>query len=159
MALRTILTEGSPELRKVCRPVTKFDDRLAQLLDDMLETMYASEGAGLAGPQIGILRRVFVMDCGDGPVKVVNPEILDMQGEQHNYEGCLSVPDKWGKTTRPQTVRLRYQDERGEACEMTAEGFTAMCICHENDHLDGKLYIDIVEGELLNKEDLKGEDE
>ena len=148
MALRSILVEGDPTLRKVCRPVTNFDKRLEILLDDMLETMYAAPGVGLAGPQVGILRRVVVLDCGDGPLKMVNPVIVDREGTQDWVEGCLSVPGKQGKTTRPARVRVEYQDARGQACEVTGEGLLAVCLCHEIDHLDGKLSIDIVEGEL-----------
>ena len=150
MALRSILVEGDPALRKVCRPVTNFDKRLEDLLDDMLETMYAAPGVGLAGPQVGILRRVVVLDCGDGPLKMVNPVIVEKEGTQDFVEGCLSVPGKQGKTTRPARVRARYQDPKGLPCEVTGEGLLAVCLCHEIDHLDGKLYIDIVEGDLMD---------
>ena len=152
MALRTILTEGDPVLRKKSRPVTAFDARLEQLMDDMLETMYQAPGVGLAAPQVGILKRVVVLDCGDGPLKMVNPVILEMQGSQEWVEGCLSVPGKQGKTHRPAYVRVAYQDARGQACEVTGEGLLAVCLCHEIDHLDGKLYIDIVEGNLMDAE-------
>ena len=150
MTLRSILVEGDPALRKICRPVTSFDKRLEDLLDDMLETMYDAPGVGLAAPQVGILRRVVVLDCGEGPLKLVNPEIVEREGTQDFTEGCLSVPGKQGKTTRPARVRVKYQDPRGQACEVTGEGLLAVCLCHEIDHLDGKLYIDIVEGELTD---------
>ena len=156
MALRTILTEGDPTLRRVCRPVTKFDERLETLLDDMLETMYAAPGVGLAAPQVGILRRVVVIDCGDGPLKMVNPVIVSKEGSQSWVEGCLSVPGKQGRTHRPERVRVSYQDARGQDCEVTGEGLLAVCLCHELDHLDGKLYVDIVEGDLM---DADGEEE
>ena len=152
MALRTILTEGDPTLRKISRPVTKFDSRLEQLMEDMLETMYQAPGVGLAAPQVGILKRVVVLDCGNGPLKLVNPQILEREGIQEWMEGCLSVPGKQGRTHRPAYVRVAYQDGRGQACEVTGEGLLAVCLCHEIDHLDGKLYIDIVEGSLMDVE-------
>ena len=150
MALRTILTDGDPTLRKVSRPVVHFDDRLETLIKDMLETMYDAPGVGLAAPQVGILRRVVVIDCGDGPLKLVNPEIVEARGEQAWMEGCLSVPGKQGNTHRPQWVRVKYQDARGQACEVGGEDLLAVCLCHELDHLDGKLYVDIVEGPLVD---------
>ncbi len=152
MALRTILIEGDPTLRKISRPVTKFDSRLEQLMEDMLETMYQAPGVGLAAPQVGILKRVVVLDCGNGPLKLVNPQILEREGSQEWMEGCLSVPGKQGRTHRPAYVRVAYQDGRGQACEVTGEGLLAVCLCHEIDHLDGKLYIDIVEGSLMDVE-------
>ena len=142
MALRTILTEGDPTLRKVCRPVTKFDERLETLLDDMLETMYAAPGVGLAAPQVGILRRVVVIDVGEGLLELVNPEILSTEGEQRQMEGCLSVPGKRGVVARPAKVTVRALNRRGKPIEIVGEGFLAIALCHEIDHLDGVLYVD-----------------
>ena len=150
MAIRKILKIGDETLRKHARPVTEVDRRTRQLLDDMAETMYAADGAGLAAPQVGILRRVVVIDCGDGPLKMVNPVIVAKEGSQSWVEGCLSVPGKQGKTHRPERVRVAYQDARGQDCEVTGEGLLAVCLCHELDHLDGKLYVDIVEGGLMD---------
>lgn len=150
MAIRTIVKEGDPILNKVCRPVTKFDDRLATLLDDMRETMIAADGIGLAGPQVGMLRRLFVVwDTTDAPEEIpedyeykfidfVNPEILAVsEDEETSYEGCLSFPGHNGAVTRPVAVKVRAQDRNGEWFELEAEGLLARCIQHENDHLDG----------------------
>ena len=135
MAIRNIVKEGDPILNKVCRPVTNFDDRLATLLDDMRETMIAADGVGLAGPQVGMLRRLFVVwDTTD----FVNPEILAVsEDEETAYEGCLSFPGHNGAVTRPAAVKVRAQDRHGEWFELEAEGLLARCIQHENDHLDG----------------------
>ncbi len=145
MALRTIVLDGDPILRKVCRPVEKFDDRLAQLLDDMAETMHKTEGAGLAAPQVGVMRRAIVVDVGDekGVVELVNPEIVAAAGEQEGHEGCLSFPGKWGIVTRPMTVTVRAQDRRGEWFEITGEALKARAFCHEIDHLNGVCFVDI----------------
>ena len=144
MALRNILKDEDPQLRKVCRPVTEFNERLWQLLDDMAETMYAAGGVGLAGPQVGILRRLFVMDVGDGLVEAINPEILSEKGEQTDQEGCLSFPEKWGYVTRPQRVKMKAQDRNGKWFNMTGEYLKARCICHETDHLNGVVFLDHV---------------
>ena len=144
MAIRNILKDEDPALRKVCRPVTEFNERLWQLLDDMAETMYAAPGVGLAAPQIGILRRYCVIDVGDGLIELINPVITAMSGSQIGNEGCLSVPDRYEEVERPMTVTVRAQDRNGNNIEITAEGFKARAFCHEIDHLDGTLYIDRV---------------
>ncbi|MBR2338625.1 MAG: peptide deformylase [Clostridia bacterium] len=153
MALRNILKDEDPLLRKVCRPVTDFNERLWQLLDDMAETMYAANGVGLAGPQVGILRRLFVMDVGDGLIEAINPEIVSKKGKQDGPEGCLSFPGKWGNVQRPKRVKLKAQDRNGKWFFITGEDLLARCICHENDHLDGVVFLDHVD-ELLNDEEV-----
>ncbi len=145
MALRRILTVGDDILRKKARTVTKFDDRLGALIDDMFETMYDAPGAGLAANQVGILRRVVVIDVGDGPVELVNPEIIKTEGTQDVEEGCLSVPGKQGKTQRPAKVTVKAYNRKGEEIEVTGEELMAVALCHETDHLDGTLYIDHAE--------------
>lgn len=146
MAIRTITKEGDPILRKVCRPVTEFDSKLWQKLDDMADTMHDANGVGLAGPQISFLRRVVVIDIGEGVVELINPEISYRSDEtQYVQEGCLSCPNKWGMTTRPMKVRFKAQNRKGEWYEMEAEELFAQAVCHELDHLEGKLFVDIVE--------------
>ena len=142
MALRNILTEENPALRKVCRPYTAFDARLHQLLDDMKETLAQANGVGLAAPQIGRPIRVVVIDCQDdhGLIELINPEIIKTEGEQTGLEGCLSVPGKYGIVTRPMVVRVRAQDRYGTEFEVEDEELTARCFCHEIEHLDGHLY-------------------
>ena len=148
MALRKIVTVGDPVLNKTCRPVTKFDDRLATLIDDMIETVHDANGVGLAGPQVGVLRRVVVVDTGDEDLELVNPEIVKAGKEtQTGLEGCLSVPGKYGVVTRPNYVVVRAQDRNGNTFTVTVEGFKARACCHEIDHLDGVLYIDKTEKE------------
>jgi len=151
MAIRTIVKDGDPILKKVCRPVTEFNEKLATLLDDMGETMIAANGLGLAGPQVGMLRRVFVAldiyEDEDGNeveeiIEFVNPEILEKEGAVASFEGCLSFPERNGLITRPQYVRARAQDRNGEWFEIEAEGILARCICHENDHLNGITVLD-----------------
>lgn len=142
MALRQIVTMGEDVLYKKSRKVEKFDDRLAMLLDDMADTMYAANGVGLAAVQIGILKRVVVVDTGEGLMELVNPEIIAVDGEQEGYEGCLSVPGKRGWVKRPMSVTLKAQDRNGEEHTYTADGFTARAFCHETDHLDGVLYVE-----------------
>ncbi|MBR6767529.1 MAG: peptide deformylase [Clostridia bacterium] len=143
MAIRKIIELGADEvLRKRCRKVEKFDERLHTLLDDMAETMYASDGAGLAAPQVGLLKRCVVIDVGEGLIELVNPEIISTEGEMTVIEGCLSVPGRSGRVVRPEKVTLKAQDRNGEPVEMTGEGFLAMAMCHELDHLDGVLYVD-----------------
>ena len=153
MAKRRIMTGDAECLYKVCRKVDNFDKRLAVLLDDMAETMYDAEGVGLAAPQVGILKRAVVIDCGDGLVELINPEILEASGEQGGYEGCLSFPGHNGAVTRPVAVKVRAQDRNGETFEYTGEGLTARCFCHELDHLDGVLYIDKMDHEIFDDEE------
>ncbi len=148
MALRTIRTEGEAVLRKKCRQVTELTPRIAELIEDMVDTMYEADGVGLAAPQVGVLRRIVVIDVGDGPVVFVNPEILETSGSQTGDEGCLSVPGKCGVVTRPNYVRVRALDKNMEPFEMEGEELFARAVCHECDHLEGILYVDKVEGEL-----------
>ena len=143
MAKRSIIRLGEDDiLRKHCRAVERFDGRLAALLDDMAETMYAANGAGLAAPQVGILKRAVVVDAGGGLIELVNPEIIRAEGARVGVESCLSVPDRCGTVERPEKVAVRAQNRRGEPIEITGEGFLAVALCHEIDHLDGVLYID-----------------
>ncbi|MBN1892109.1 MAG: peptide deformylase [Clostridiales bacterium] len=145
MALREIVIVGDDVLRKRAREVTQFDDKLGILLDDMTETMkYEGRGIGLAAPQVGVLRRVFVVDIGDehGLIEFINPQIVSSEGSVVGEEGCLSVPDRSGYVERPEKITVRAVDRKGEPFELSAEGLLAVCICHENDHLDGILYID-----------------
>lgn len=150
MALRKIVYIEDDMLRKKSRKVEKFDERLHQLLDDMAETMYKSNGCGLAAPQVAVLRRVVVMDVGDGLIEMVNPEIISREGEVDGIEGCLSVPGRQGYVLRPQKVVVRAQDRDGNPIEITGEDWLARCICHETDHLDGRLYVDIMHEEVFD---------
>ena len=153
MALRKIVTVGDPVLNKTCRPVTKFDDRLATLIDDMIETMHDANGVGLAGPQVGVLRRVVVVDTGDEDLELVNPEIVKAGKEtQTGLEGCLSVPGKYGVVTRPNYVVVRAQDRNGDWYEYEGEELIARAFCHELAHLDGHLYTEIAELMLTPEE-------
>lgn len=143
MALREILTRGDPALTKTCRPVEKFDRRLHDLLDDLKETLEDSGGVGLAAPQIGILRRVVVVeDTDDHILELVNPVIVSQEGEQDGWEGCLSVPGKYGMVRRPNLVTVRAQDRDGNFFEASGEGLVARCFCHETEHLDGRLFVE-----------------
>lgn len=146
MALREIRMYGDEILTKVCRPVKEMTPRIRELLDDMLETMYAANGVGLAGPQVGVLRRVVVIDIGEGPLVMVNPEIIETSGTQTGEEGCLSLPGKSGVVTRPGHVKARYLNADMELMEVEGEGLLARAICHECDHLDGHMYVEKVEG-------------
>ena len=148
MAIRNLRLEGDPILRKKSREVKEVTPKIRELIDDMLETMYDKDGVGLAAPQVGILRRIVVIDVGDGPLVMVNPQIIREEGSQTGDEGCLSVPGKAGQVTRPNEVTVRFMDEEGEYYELDGTELLARAICHECDHLDGKLYIDIVEGPL-----------
>ena len=162
MAIRKIVTLGDESLRKECRREEKFGLRLNLLLKDMAETMYKAEGVGLAAPQVGILRRVVVIDAGDesnGLVELVNPEILETEGEQDGPEGCLSVPGRRGMVKRPMKVRARFQDRNGEWYEIEAEELLARCIMHETDHLDGQLYVDVMSRELFDDEMQEAEED
>ena len=144
MAIRNIVKLGEDDavLRKHAREVVKFDDRLAELLADMAETMYADEGAGLAAPQVGVLKRAVVIDVGEGLIELVNPRVLETQGEMTVVEGCLSVPGRSGKVVRPERVKVQAQDRTGKVFEVEGEGLLAVCLCHEIDHLDGIMYVD-----------------
>lgn len=154
MAIRTILTEGEPALNKVCHPVTKFDDKLADLLDDLKETLAKANGLGLAAPQVGILRRaVIVVDDSGEMLELVNPEIIDRKGEQDGLEGCLSVPGKWGYVKRPEWVKVKAQDRNGNWFEVDGKDVTARCFCHELGHLDGHLYVELTD-RLYTSEEL-----
>ena len=155
MATRKIVTIGDETLRKVCRKQEKFDLRLSILLKDMADTMYKAEGVGLAAPQVGILRRVVVVDVSEDHsrlTEMVNPEILERSGSQTGREGCLSVPERQGVVTRPNHVKVRYQDRKGNFVEKEAEGLEARAICRELDHLDGVLYVDVMDRELTEEE-------
>lgn len=152
MALRKILTEQDPALHKVCRPVTDFNRRLHVLLDDMTDTLLDAGGVGLAAPQVGILRRVVVVDTGDEVLELINPEIIETSGEQEGPEGCLSVPGKYGIVKRPNVVKVRAQDRNGEWFEAEGEELIARCFCHEVDHLDGHLYTELVSRYLTDEE-------
>ena len=142
MGLRNIVKVGDDILRKKSRKVEKFDARLFKLLDDMKETMYKNEGVGLAAVQVGVLRRVVVIDCGDGFMELINPEIIKAEGEQQDVEGCLSVPGRNGITKRPMKVTVKAQDRQGNWCVYQGEGLKARCFCHELDHLEGVLFTD-----------------
>lgn len=143
MAIRTILTQDDPALSKVCHQVTKFDDRLADLLDDLKETLAEANGVGLAAPQVGILRRAVIVvpdPESDEMIELVNPEILGQEGEQDGWEGCLSLPGMWGKVKRPNWVRVRAQDRFGNWFEVEGTEMAARCYCHELEHLEGHMY-------------------
>ncbi len=145
MALRTIITNGDPVLRKKCRTVEKVDDRIRELLNDMAETMYHNgNGAGLAANQVGILKRLVVIDMGQGLIKLINPEIVESFGSHEVVEGCLSFPNVWGKVIRPEKVTVKALDENGNEIILTGEGDLAKCFCHEIDHLNGIVFVDKV---------------
>ena len=155
MALRTIITKGDPVLNKKAHLVTNFDEKLALLLDDMVETLRDSGGVGLAAPQIGILRRVVVViNDEDQVIELVNPEIIATEGEQVGFEGCLSVPGRWGRVKRPMKARVKAQNRKGEWFEVEDEGLTARCFCHELDHLDGHLFTELTD-KLYTSEELE----
>ena len=158
MGLRKILTDKDPALHKVCKPVTKFDWRLHKLLDDMAETLEEANGVGLAAPQVGILRRVVIVDTGDGILELVNPTLLETSGEQTGPEGCLSVPGRYGLVTRPNYAKVSAQDRDGNWFEAEGEELIARCFCHELDHLDGILYTQVMD-RFLTEEELAADDE
>ena len=152
MGLRKILTDKDPALHKVCKPVEAFDNKLHKLLDDMRETLIDSNGVGLAAPQVGILRRVVLVDVGDEILELINPELLETDGEQVGPEGCLSVPGKYGLVKRPYWAKVRAQDRNGDWYEAEGEEIIARCFCHELDHLDGIVYTEVMERFLLDEE-------
>lgn len=163
MAIRNIREQGEPVLGKISKEVTQITDRTVELIEDMLETLYEAQGVGLAAPQVGVLKRIVVIDAGedymDGPIVMINPKILETDGEQEGYEGCLSVPGKSGLVKRPNYVKAEYQDEELNTCIIEGEELLARAICHELDHLDGKLYTELVIGDLVDNDKLTEADE
>ena len=154
MGIRKILTDKDPALHKTCKPVTDFNERLWKLLDDMKETLKESGGVGLAAPQVGILRRVVVVDTGEEIVELVNPSLLETSGEQYGPEGCLSLPGKYGLVKRPNVASVRAQDRNGNWFALEGEELTARCFCHELDHLDGIMFTEVMD-RFLTDEDLE----
>lgn len=154
MALRNIVKEGDPILTKKCRLVEKFNQRIWDLLDDMVETLADSGGVGLAAPQVGVMRRICVIDVGDGPIEFINPEIIESEGEQEVQEGCLSCPGEFGIIKRPAHVKARFQDRNGNFCELEGDDLLAQAMCHEFDHLDGIIFKSKVE-RMLTEEELQ----
>ena len=152
MGLRRIHTDKEPSLHKVCKPVTSFDKKLHKLLDDMRETLIDSNGVGLAAPQVGILRRVVLVDTGEEILELINPELISTSGEQYGAEGCLSVPGKYGWVKRPMYATVRAQDRDGNWYEAEGEELIARCFCHELDHLDGIVYTEVMDRFLTEKE-------
>lgn len=150
MAIRQIRIMGDDKLEKVCRPVKEMTARTRELIEDMLDTMYDANGVGLAAPQVGILKRIVVIDIGEGPIVMINPEIIETSGEQTGQEGCLSLPGQAGMVTRPFYVKAKALDENMEEYEIEAEELLARAICHECDHLEGIMYVRHVEGELFD---------
>ena len=148
MATRTIRLQGDPVLGKKCRMITEVTPKIEELIEDMLDTMYEANGVGLAAPQVGILKRLVVIDIGEGPIVMINPEILETSGEQTGPEGCLSLPGKSGTVTRPNYVKARAFDENMDEYIIEGEELMARAICHELDHLDGHMYTEKVEGPL-----------
>lgn len=159
MALRNIIQEPSDRLRKTCRPVEKISQRILTLIDDMAETMHAADGVGLAAPQVGVLRRVCVIDVGEGVFEMINPVITAKEGFQKGEEGCLSCGSRRGVVVRPQRVTVEYTDRNGEPVTLEGEDLLARAICHEVAHLDGQLFLDIMEYELAEDEDYEEEEE
>ena len=158
MALRTIRIMGDDKLEKVCKPVKEMTQRTKELIDDMLDTMYDSEGVGLAAPQVGILKRIVVIDVGEGPIVMINPEILETSGEQTGQEGCLSLPGQAGIVTRPNYVKAKALNENMEEYVIEGTELLARAVCHECDHLDGIMYVRHVEGELIDLSEVEEEE-
>ena len=158
MGLRKILTDKDPALHKVCKSVTAFDAKLHKLLDDMAETMQEANGVGLAAPQVGILRRVVVVDLGDEILELVNPSLVETDGEQVGAEGCLSVPGKYGLVKRPYIAKVKAQDRFGDWFEVEGEELIARCFCHELDHLDGNVYTEVMD-RYLTAEELEADED
>lgn len=159
MALRKVRIQGDPVLEKRCKEVKEVTPRIQELIDDMLETMYEENGVGLAAPQVGVLKRIVVIDIGEGPIVLINPVIEETDGTQTGYEGCLSLPGKSGVVTRPNFARVRAFDENMEEFILEGEELMARAICHECDHLDGVMYTKWVEGEVIDNDQLPMEDE
>lgn len=153
MAIRQLRYLGDPILRKKSKEVTEINHRIKTLLDDMLETMYENEGVGLAAPQVGVLRRVVVIDIGEGPIKLINPEIIYEEGEFIDVEGCLSIPNRAGTVKRPEKVKVKYLDENGEEKIIEGTGLLSKALCHEIDHLNGILFIDKIIEEVETEEE------
>lgn len=149
MAIREVRKDGDECLRKVCRPISQVDKRLELIIQDMIDTMYKADGVGLAAPQVGILKRVFIIDLGDGPIVFINPEIIEKTGEQIGVEGCLSFPGYHADVARPKYVKVKAFDMDMNEFVLEGEDLFARAVCHENDHLDGILYPDLVDGELF----------
>lgn len=160
MAIRNIREIGDPVLNKKCKEVTELTDRIWDIIDDMFDTMYEANGVGLAAPQVGILKRIVVIDVtGEDPILLINPVIMESSGEQRGYEGCLSVPGKNGIVTRPNYVKIKAYNEEMKPFELEGTDLLARAICHELEHLDGHLYVERVEGELVNSADLLEQDD
>lgn len=155
MAIRNIREIGDDVLRKKCKEVKEITPKIKELIQDMFDTMYQADGVGLAAPQVGILKRLCVIDCGDDPLVLINPEIIETSGEQKGTEGCLSVPDKFGIVTRPNYVKCKCLNENFEETIIEGEELLARAICHEIAHLDGELYVDRIEGELMDNAQLE----
>lgn len=157
MAIRNIREFGEPCLRKICKPVKEVNLRTKILIGDMFDTMYEANGVGLAAPQVGIRKRLVVIDCGDDPIVLINPVVLETSGSQTGLEGCLSVPGKTGEVTRPNYAKVKALNENMEEIIVEGEELLARCLLHEIDHLDGIMYVDKVEGELLSTDDIEEE--
>lgn len=153
MAIRNIREIGDDVLRKKCRDVKELTPKISMLIEDMLDTMYQADGVGLAAPQVGVLKRIVVIDVGEGPIVMINPEIIEQSGEQKGAEGCLSVPGKYGIVTRPNYVKAKALDENFNEYEIEGEELLARAICHELAHLEGELYVDVVEGNLMTNDE------
>ena len=153
MAIRNIREIGDDILRKKCKEVKEITPKISTLIEDMLDTMYQADGVGLAAPQVGVLKRIVVIDVGEGPIVMINPEIIEQSGEQKGGEGCLSVPGKYGIVTRPYYVKAKALDENFNEYEIEGEELLARAICHELAHLEGELYVDVVEGNLMTNDE------
>ena len=157
MAIRNIRTLGDDILRAKAKEITEMTPRIEELIDDMFDTMYEANGVGLAAPQVGIRKRLVVIDCGDDPIVLINPVVLETRGSQTGLEGCLSVPGKTGEVTRPNYAKVKALNENMEEIIVEGEELLARCLLHEIDHLDGIMYVDKVEGELLSTDDIEDE--
>jgi len=154
MAILNIVKEGDPTLRKICRPVEEITPRILQLLDDMRQTLHRANGVGLAAPQVGVLRRIALVEVEEGELyELINPEIIERDGVQNEMEGCLSLPDQWGITERPMRVTVRAMNRLGETYTVSGEGLMARALCHEIDHLDGIVYVDKMEYEIFDEDE------